>query len=258
MDRAEYDALPALNWSRLKLLERSPAHFRAGWTGDSSGFALGTAAHAAILEPARFAAEFVVYPGKVRRGKEWDAFEAEALAAGQTCLSRSEHADAQQIGASVRSHLKASSYLDLNRGKSEVALVWQLGEFQCKGRADYVSEAVLTDLKSTRDASPRGFAAACQRYGYFGQAAWYSDGLFLATGVRRPFVFVAVESSPPYVVQVYTVPEHVLAAGREQYLALLGRLDYCQRTGWWGGYTEADETEIQIPTWRGSAEEHAE
>lgn len=243
MTREEYDALPASNWSRLKLIEKSPAHYKYGYGEDSSGFALGTAAHMAILEPAKFEATYVVFQGR-RAGKAWEAFEYEALAAGKSILNQKEYDQTIKIRDAVRGNARASRYLQ--GGAPEVALTWKLGEFACKGRADYIGEAIV-DLKSTKDASPRSFAYACQRYGYFGQAAWYSDGACLSTGKRRPFVFIAVESTAPYVVQVYTVPEHVLERGREQYLTLLGRLDYCTKNNFWGGYSEAEEMDLELP-----------
>jgi hypothetical protein len=244
-NRGQYDALKRLSWSRLRLLEKSPAHYRHGVGDDSSGFALGTAAHMAVLEPERFAMEYVVYPGR-RAGKAWEAFEAEHLAQNKQILNQREYDAAIAIRNAVRSHSRATSYL--RGGAAEQTLTWALGEFECKGRADYIGDAVV-DLKSTKDGSPKAFAAACARYGYFGQAAWYSDGLFLATGKRKPFVIVAVESSAPHVVTVYRVPDAVLAAGREQYLTLLGRLSYCMKNSFWGGYSEQEEIDLEIPQW---------
>jgi hypothetical protein len=244
-DRQQYDALDRLNWSRLRLIGRSPAHFRQGYGDDSSSFALGTAAHMAILEPERFAAEYTIYPGR-RAGKAWEAFEAEHLAAGRQILNQREYDNALAIRDAVHRHAPAMRYLQ--GGAAEQTLTWSLGQFECKGRADYIGAAIV-DLKSTKDASPRSFATSCARYGYFGQAAWYSDGLYLSTGERKPFVIIAVESSPPHIVTVFRVTDAVLAAGRDQYMSLLGRLDYCQKSGFWGGYVEQDEIDLEVPTW---------
>lgn len=241
-----YSEIQAVNWSRLKLIEKSPAQFKYGYGDDSSGFTLGTAAHMAILEPERFETHYVVYP-KRRQGKEWDAFEQAAIDAGKEVLSTKEHEQACAIRDAVRRHAPAMRYL--TGGAAEQTLTWKLGDFDCKGKADYIGPLAIADLKSTKDCSPRGFAAACARYGYFGQAAWYADGNRKVTGRRLPFVIIAVESSAPYVVQVYRMPEHVIEAGREQYLTLLARLDYCQRNNWWGGYSEAEELDLEIPQW---------
>lgn len=252
--RQAYDNLSRLNWSRLKLLERSPAQYVHGRGDDSSGFALGTAGHSATLEPEKFARDYVVYPGKTRNGAAWEAFETEAMRSSLQVISRSEYADASAIAAAVRAHSRASAYL--SGGKAEVALVWDIVagslRFECKGRADYIGDA-LVDFKTTKDASPKAFGASCAKLGYLGQAAWYSDGHYLATGQRKPFIFVAAESSAPHIVQVYRVTPEQLEIGRAQYLGLLGRLDYCTKQNFWGGYTEAEETDLELPAWMEAA-----
>lgn len=244
-----YRASPRLNWSKLKLLERSPEHFKMGFAEDSSAFALGTAVHMAILEPARFAEEYIVTTvRRDERTKAWQEFQADATRNGKTILNQSEMDKTLRIRDAVRSHSKADEYL--SNGKAEVPLEWEISgqgfHFECKGRADFIGSAVV-DLKTTQCASPKAFARSCAKYGYFGQAAFYSDGSFLSSGERRPFVFVAVESAPPHIVTVFTVPPAVLEAGREQYTALLSRLDYCIKRGWWKGYEEAETVELTLP-----------
>jgi exodeoxyribonuclease VIII len=250
-DRAAYDALDAINWSRLKLLDKSPAHFKAGYSGEESkSLRLGTAAHSAVLEPEKFASDFIIYT-KRRQGKEWEAFENQATLDKKSVLSQSEYDQACAIRDAVSRNRKASEYLQ--GGAAEQALVWDIGPFKCKGRADYIGDCIV-DLKSTQDSSPKSFARSCAKFGYYGQAAWYSDGHYRATGKRKPFVFVAVESSAPYIVTVFTVPDPVLEFGRDQYLTLLGKLDYCRQRNWWGGYTESEELDLSLPEWSVSNE----
>jgi hypothetical protein len=251
--RDQYDGINAVNWSRLRLLEKSPTHYRIGLGEDSSGFTLGTAAHMAILEPARFANEYVVTDiRRDARTRKWQEFEEECLKAGKQILIRSEYDRTIAIRDKVRENKRAMHYL--SDGKPEQTLRWKLGDYDCKGRADYIGPRAIVDLKSTKCSEPRAFARSCRAYGYFGQAAWYSDGLTLSGLARRPFVFVAVESAPPHLVTVFTVPEHVLAEGREQYLGLMGKLDYCTKRNWWGGYVEAEEVALELPPdWRTAA-----
>lgn len=244
--QTEYEELPGLNWSRLRLIGKSPAHFKNGFGDDSSGFRLGTAAHAATLEPGRFMEDFIIYEGKRdKRIKAWQDFQIDAARAGKEILSPSEHAEALAIAAAVRGHPKAASYL--SGGKPEIGMTWKLGPFDCKGRTDYIGQNAIVDLKTTQDASPKAFSYSCKKYGYFGQAAWYADGHLKAFGTRLLFVFIAVEKTPPYFVQVFRVPEHVLNAGRELYLSYLAKLDECQRTNNWHGYTAESETDLELP-----------
>ncbi len=123
--------------------------------------------------------------------------------------------------------------------------------------ADYVGPAALVDLKTTQCASPKAFGASCLKYGYLGQAAWYTDGCERLTGIKRPFYFVAVESSAPYLVTVFRVTDAQLEIGREHYRRLLGKLDYCQKANFWGGYSESEESEIELPNYFNPKQEEA-
>lgn len=246
--RDAYDQIDALNWSRLHLLERSPTHFKTGFGDETATFRLGTAAHMAVLEPARFQTAYEIFRGKKRQGKAWEEFETAAIRGGKAVLNVKEHAGAVAISAAIRAHERANHYL--SGGKPEETMQWTIDagdlRFDCKGRADYIGVAIV-DLKSTADASPSEFGWSVVKYGYLGQAAWYSDGHFLATGVRKPFVFVAVEKKPPFMVQVYTVTEEELEMGRNLYLSLLAKLDYCTKNNWWSGYTESAESNLVLP-----------
>ena len=56
LTRAQYDALVAVNWSSLKHLGRSPAHYQAALKqtfADTDTLRIGRAFHVAALEPQR-------------------------------------------------------------------------------------------------------------------------------------------------------------------------------------------------------------
>lgn len=257
--RDDYDRNPRLNWSRLRLLERSPAHYKAGYGDESDSLRLGTAVHMAVLEPARYAKEYVVYPGKVRRGKEWDAFETDAVRRGLTVVSRSEQAKTLATRDAVLANRRAMEYL--TGGKPEVTFEWEIGagdlRFECKARADYDGPLGLVDLKSTQCAAPKAFAHSVLKYGYDGQAAWYRDGKQRDPryGQRSPFTIIAVESAPPHLVTVFRMPKAVLERGQERYETLLAKLHDCQTRNYWGGYVEADEVDLELPPVGGWMEE---
>jgi hypothetical protein len=241
-----YRDVPGLNWSRLKLIGRSPLHFQLGIGEiDESAASIGTAVHCGVLEPERFEQDFIYYPGSVRRGKAWEEFEALALGAGKTVLSKSEHAQVIAMRDAVMRQPRAKQLF--TGGAAEVLTTWKLASFDCKGRFDYIRPDALIDLKTTDSAHPKAFAYSCVKYGYHGQAAWYADGHFRATGQRLPFYFVAVDKRPPHVVTVFRVPDHVLEAGRNLYLSYLETLDRCQQSGEWPGYTIEPEIDLELP-----------
>lgn len=245
--REIYDAIDAENFSTLKHIGRSPAHYlhakRVGFK-DTAAKKRGRAGHVATLEPERFDSEYVVYPGE-RRGKAWTEFEA--AHEGREILNAKEAEQAKAIAAAVHADPIARKYL--TGGRAEVSMLWR-SPFggMCKGRMDYLSEPALVDLKITRDASPEGFARESWGYRSHVQASWYGDGFASLAGEARPFVIVAVEPEPPHLVAVYRVPLSLLEVGRRTYREWLEQATFCRSQKTWPGYSEG-EMELQIPRW---------
>jgi folate-dependent tRNA-U54 methylase TrmFO/GidA len=256
--REEYEKTPGTNWSKLKKLKRSPAHFRHSLTAeeqeDTDALLLGRAIHLATFEPEVYASTCAVWEGGARRGKEWDAFcKANA---GKELLTETQAKTARAVANAVRNDRVASRYV--TGGLAEATVVWRhveeaLGAIPgideaCKGRLDFITQDALVDLKSMTDASPDAVAKSCWNFSYHGQAAFYADGYAAATGRQLPFVMVAVETKEPHIVQVYRLPEYVLDAGRQEYRALLRRLIECRKESRWPGYAEG-ELELSLPRW---------
>jgi len=264
MPREQYDLIPRTNWSKAKHIAKSPAHARYAMTEeeeDTDAKLIGRAVHSAVLEPELFRSTYAIWDGDRRAGKAWDAFEAKNSSMEILRSKDAKHVKALQDA--VRGSPDASRYLV--GGKREVTVLWthsqpDVGDvpgfrMPCKARIDFESNAgVLVDLKKTRNASPRGFGAEVWKYRYDAQAAMYQDAFFAATGKRYPYVFVAVEDNAPHVVQVYTVPEHVLEAGREHYRELLQRFFFCLAESRWPGYFDG-ESELELPRWATSFDE---
>jgi exodeoxyribonuclease VIII len=98
---------------------------------------------------------------------------------------------------------------------------------------------VIIDLKTTEDASPRGFAQSVKKYRYDVQAAFYSDGLEEATGKAcNGFFFVAVEKHPPYLVGWYFIGNEDLKEARQKYKKNLMTYGFCKKSNIWHGYSE--------------------
>lgn len=257
MTREEYEAINAVNWSTLKHLGKSPAHYLEAIknrSGDSDARRRGRITHVAVFEPERLARDVVVYPD-VRNGKKWDAFTEKHM--GKEIVTPRMWEVANTIAMAARSNPVAAKYLA--GGKAEHAVEWTfepppLEHFErwsmaCKGRLDFVADCgAIVDLKSTKDASPSGFGREVMRYEYHAQAAFYVDGYAAATGRELPFIFIAVEASAPHVVQTYRVTEEQLDLGRERYRDLLALLNVCRQSANWPGYAET-EMELTLPAW---------
>jgi PDDEXK-like uncharacterized protein DUF3799 len=249
MDFETYKKLPGVNWSSLKALRVSPKqyeHERRNEREDANYFRIGRAMHAFILEPDTFQHRYVCYLGR-RAGKIWDAFEE--ANADKTILNESEWTRALGMATAITTHPIAAGYL--LDGLCETVVAWDDAEsgLRLKGRVDYCG-LHLVDLKSAASIQPRLFATAAARLGYIAQLAYYSDGL-AASGIDvdpEP-VLIAVESSAPYDVIVYRVPEHVVELGRTEYRRLLSLLAECMDKGEWPGRAPDREIPLILPEW---------
>lgn len=169
---------------------------------------------------------------------------------GKEIITEEQLKIASDMRDSIHNHPKASKLL--TGGQAEVSVFWDDPEtgYQCKARIDYLRPGnVLVDLKTTQDASKEEFNRSIAKFGYHRQNAMYSDGYEVATGERAAaFVFVAVESKPPYAVGVYMLDEHAVETGRAEYGTLLVDFKQCQESGEWPAYSDDIEI-IELPKW---------
>jgi hypothetical protein len=255
--RDQYDLIERVNFSTLKHIKKSPKHYRHALTNpspDTDAKKLGRAVHIGCFEPEKFAFRVVRWDGGTRRGKEWDAFRR--ANADREILTENEYEECAAIQQAVRSDKRAAPYVSGGRG--EVTLAWtdevkdrgaNNYSIPCKGRIDFDVPSAIVDLKTTRDITQEAFGKQVWGLDYHAQAAWYVDGYYRATGIRKPFVMVAVEHTAPYDVVVYHVPERHLEMGREQYRDWLDRLAICRETATWPGYANDCELELELPRW---------
>ena len=117
-----------------------------------------------------------------------------------------------------------------------------------KCRADWYRDGVCFDLKTCACSSPSAFAKDCARFGYGLQAAHYYTTL---NGTRLDcdlFVFIAVETEPPYLCQVYEVDDTLMELACRRHEQALSDLKTCVDTDTWPGYAESVST-LSLPAW---------
>lgn len=247
MPNAEYHAHPAVSNSLLTQISRSPMHARAYLDGHrfapTTAMQFGTAAHAAILEPARFAAEFKAFDGNLRTKADKEEYRR-LSELGWSLVSAGDWDAIAAMAIAARSHQTAGPLL--SGGVVEQSVFWTDEEFgvPCKCRPDlWRDDGIAVDVKTTEDASPAGFSRSMATYRYHVQAAHYMAG----TGADR-FLFVAIEKKHPYAVAVYELDEASLDLGRMQRALDLAAYAECARTGIWPGYSEEVEP-LSLPGW---------
>jgi hypothetical protein len=247
----------AANASMLKHFARSAAHARYEMThqAETTAKLIGHAVHAAILEPENFDATFAVAPALDKRtikGKaQWAEFEAANK--DRIILRDDEMTLATALGRSVQEHPLAARLVG-SPGVREASLLWHDPDIglPCKARLDLLcmfdGYSTIVDVKTTRDASPRGFALEVARYSYHLQAAWYLRGADILSPVPRRFVFVAVEKSPPYCVALYELDTVALDAGLTTVLDCLNKYANARTSRVWPGYSSGIQT-LFLPQW---------
>ena len=250
-----YRAAPALNWSLLKTIGKSPLHFRHRRDNprpDSPTFRVGRAVHAAILEPERFESQWVVYAGR-RAGKAWTAFFEEHE--GREILNATEYDTVVAMASAVRSRPDLAAVLE--DGLAEVSLLWNERfrgyDLIFKARADWIyhdgDSWVVLDLKTTRDVEARSFGRDAARLMYHGQLAHYAEGLSATLGgapVRAELL--VVETEAPHDCGLYRLDDVALQCGRARREQLLSRYAACVESGEWPGQLP-EPGYLLLPTW---------
>ncbi len=251
-----YHGWDAVRYSNLKLFDRTPMHARYEMlhpSEDKSAYNVGSATHGSIYEPERFATDFVVAPKLDRRTKvgkqKWAEFQE--AAAGKTILTAEEHELAAELGAAVHRHPFAAQLL-AKAQHVELAVVWidPTTELKCKAKIDMISSVGgftwIGDLKTCRDASPRGFGRAIAQFDYDLQAFMYTAGLNEVSPYDRRFCFIAAEKEPPFAVAVYELTPEDMKVGGEKFSRCQWKA--CMDTNTWPGYGAGLQTPI-IPGW---------
>lgn len=253
LSNAAYHSGPGISCTGLKKIAVSPAHFKRGEFKQTAAMAMGSATHSAILEPDSFAEQYVTLPaGKDRRSTEY-----KALCASNGADNVLVSADAHQISimqAAVLANPVANKWLYQQQGRNELSVYAKDPETGVLVRCRFdrlLDRGFSPDLKTTTDASPRGFSNAIAKYGYAFQAAFYMDVYYWATGdVLDGFGFIAVESKAPHNVMCYRLDDESIEVGRAQYRAALNTFANCLETGIYEGYDGASEEQlIGLPFW---------
>ena len=245
-----YHASPGISASGIKLLARSPAHYRYGQRKDSPALMMGRVIDCAVLEPHLFELQYAQAPDCRRGTKEWQA--AEEAANGKELLKPDEWKTANEIRDAVFRHPTIEKLLDGTQTIQESAYwIDPATGLLCKCRPDASRKdwRCLIDLKSTQDARAWPFSGDIKRYGYHMQASWYLDGYSIASGEQyEDFVFIALEKEPPYALMVYDLDKASIDQARREIESLMRTYQVCMERNEWPAYP-AHLTPISLPKW---------
>ena len=267
LDEIEYHRDPALSASGAKrlLAPGCPALFKHdrdnGGRPHKRAFDVGHAAHAAVLGVGLE----VVVVHKTTRDKQ------SVPADDYTTKSAQEHRDAiyaegkvpllhwelrqvNEMAAALRQHERAAKLLDPEQGQPEVSVFWQDEKrgIDRRARFDWLTNTstdgrlVVPDYKTTRSAEPRAFHRSIFDFGYDIQNVFYTDAV-RAAGLAEDveFLFIAQETTAPYLITIHELDEIGLRLGRERVDRACALFAECTATGIWPGYS--DDIELVTP-----------
>jgi len=257
MTNAEYHAHKAISKSKLDAARKSGRHLQDMLYGppreSTAAFDMGTVVHASALPGENPDDIAVRMPAGMKKStKEGKAFVAEHQ--GKIILNPSDAHIVDQMMLSLREHPFSASLVNGElKGKAEQSFFCTDKEtgLELKARPDFLMDdlSLIIDLKTTVDASPKGFQRSVANYRYFVQASHYLDVVEGATGTRpQAFLFIAVEKARPFSTAVYMADQAMIDLGKQQAREDLNNIAQWIADDKFPGYSERVE-EISLPKW---------
>ena len=248
ISNADYHSDPAISASHLHAVSKSPWTYYKRFidpdrptSAPTAAMKIGTFVHTVVLEPDEVAGRYGVIPSRTTKaGKEKiAALEQRNIEP----VTQTEWDQAHLMADAVRSHPEAA-YL-LSEGEAERSLWWDDLSYStpltCKCRPDWWNGEVVIDLKTTRDASPSGFAKSCATFRYHVQQMHYMRG----TKCKR-FVFIAVEKEYPFNVGVYELDADAMKLGEAHRDANMRLIAICKKNNDWPSFGGGP---LALPRW---------
>lgn len=248
----------SLSTSGAKLLLDCPAKYR--WAQDhpeprKRAYDLGHVVHKLVLGKG---GEFVALDFKDYKTKAAQLAKTKVYADGKTPILRHELDEATEMAAAVLRDPLAGKLFNPKRGKPEQSLFWRDPEtgVMRRARLDWLPDGsgrrfIVPDLKTANSADPKGLGKVCHNFDYAMQADAYLDAVrTLGIDDDPSFVFVFVEKSGPFLVQLAQLDGEAMRVGRERNRKAIAKYVECRTSGVWHGYTPKPEVvPVSLPSW---------
>ena len=253
----DYFSRPEMSQSRLKDFAVSPAYYQLRLKQpqeQTEAMAIGSAVHAALLEPEVFKKNYVcingVYDKRTKAGKEnWALFCEENE--GKEILSEREYDQIIRMRDSVFEHPKANDVLSFDI-EAEKEIFFELEGVPCKAKLDAIVPQINTviDFKTARSSTAESFKRDAINMHYDLQAYWYYEAYKSLYGSYPDFyAFIVVSKEEPYPVGVFQVDGEFLDRGRYYALKYLRKFKECSERNVWPKNESEEVIEITTPEW---------
>ena len=225
----------------------------------SPALIIGSGFHAATLEPGKFDDEFAVKPSEIDgKSSKTDHYKEtfkmmQKNEPNKSWLTPRDYDLVMDMAASALDHPILRTHMAEQSSIIEGTGFFEMEGAKCKVRPDLYNPGagVVIDLKSTQDASEKGFAKSVRQFGYTFQACWYMHALRLIGEKPKQFVFLAVEKSAPHLTAAYTLSATDIdkqMANMEKACKLWAT---CDSSGVWPSYTD-DVTTLDLGSLHGN------
>lgn len=195
-----------------------------------------------------------------RRTKEYREQKENFEANNTNCITVADHARLVQMKDSVTSETNEHFNRFLTGGDEELSITINSFitnvkgkeiESPVKARLDYVTidgdTVYIVDLKTCQDASPRAFKRTIISYSYDLQAAFYTDVLkqyYFTREKKVVFLWLAVESLPPYGFGWYQMSQETYQYGFNKYSSVIERATAIVNGSEKRGYSSSSKIEM--------------
>jgi hypothetical protein len=255
LDFEAYKAEAAMSVSSLSLIRHSPKLFRhvvleKNRKPASKAQDVGTAVHAAVLEPEKFSKTYARLDpalGSTRINVVKNYLE-EMRSQGKIMLPQDDWDTVVGCHAAIQDYRVARALLQ--DAKSEVSFFFQQLGVPCKARADALNVDLryVVDLKTTKSADK--FENSIGEYGYHRQAAWYLDGIKEITGQEwTDWYWLVVETEAPFTVRVMRADPGDLELGRHENHEALMLYRKCMEKNVWPDRDGGKIVTARLPDW---------
>ena len=245
MSNEDYHASKGISKSGLDKIARSPAHYKAEKPFKSTrAMEIGTAIHAAILEPERFDKEYVVADCDARTLKAYKDLKKEH--GGELTLTRPEADKVNGMRESVEADLEIMSMLSMEGAEFELSAFAVDPEtgINIRSRFDHLNaiKHFSIDVKKTQDI--RKFAKSVNDYRYHVQDAFYGHVYKILTGHELTMFFLAIEEEAPHTCKLFEIDYSAQGIGEYYSRRDLNVYADCLKSGEWPGPQVASTIEL--------------
>lgn len=271
MPMAEYQARPEVSKHDLDDFEKAPSvyrYFKDNPKAEREEMGIGSLAHLILLEPEKLDELCIVLPPDPPRRptakqlavaveKRSDAAkksiefweEWTAKADGKTIVKSKDLETVRAMHASVMGNRSTRKLLE-SAGLREASLFWSMGGVECRMRPDILAdEGIIIDPKTTSDARRNQFMAEIYRMRYHNQSSYYKEGSIANGYPFKAFIFLPIETKPPYLCTYYKASDVMLDWGKIENDRSILNLKKCQETGEWPGLIGDLNNPIELPAW---------